>query len=75
MNKKLYIKKNIHRKEFNMSRDKKIDRRLVCNWDESDKMFYCVIQKWDNVLGRYWDLSYFEVETTEVNTKEARILK
>ena len=75
MNKKLYIKKNIHRKEFNMSRDKKIDRRLVCNWDESDKMFYCVIQKWDNALGRYWDSSYFEVETTEVNTKEARILR
>ena len=58
-----------------MARDKKIDRRLVCNWDETDKMFYCIVQKWVDALGRYTDSSYFEVEKTEVNTKEARILK
>ena len=69
------IKNIIHRRGVNMARDKKINRRLVCNWDESDKMFYCIVQKWDNALGRYTDSSYFEVETTEVNKKEARILK
>ena len=69
------IKNIIHRRGVNMARDKKINRRLVCNWDESDKMFYCIVQKWDDALGRYTDSSYFEVETTEVNKKEARILK
>ena len=69
------IKNIIHRRGVNMARDKKINRRLVCNWDESDKMFYCIVQKWDNALGRYTDSSYFEVETTEVNKKDARILK
>ena len=50
-----------------MSKDKNINRRLVCNWDKADKMFYCIIQKWDNELETYKDLSYFEVETTEIN--------
>ena len=58
-----------------MSRDPKVDRRLVCNWDEPDKMFYCIVQKWDDKVGRYMDSSHFEVEKTEVNTKEARIIK
>ena len=51
-----------------MSKDKNINRRLVCNWDKADKMFYCIIQKWDNELETYKDLSYFEVETTEINS-------
>jgi hypothetical protein len=50
-----------------MARDPKIDRRLVCNWDEADKMFYCVIQKWDDKLETYKDSSFFEVEKTEIN--------
>ncbi len=50
-----------------MARDPKIDRRLVCNWDEADKMFYCITQKYDEALGRYVDTSYFEVEKTEIN--------
>ena len=47
------IKNIIHRRGVNMARDKKINRRLVCNWDESDKMFYCIVQKWDDEIGRY----------------------
>tara|TARA_Y100001963_G_C6645292_1_gene382985 strand:- start:535 stop:729 length:195 start_codon:yes stop_codon:yes gene_type:complete len=50
-----------------MARDPKIKRRLVCNWDEVDKMFYCIVQQWDNALDRYIDASYFEVEKTEIN--------
>ena len=50
-----------------MARDLKIKRRLVCNWDEVDKMFYCIVQQWDDALDRYIDASYFEVEKTEIN--------
>ena len=40
------------------------------NWDEVDKMFYCIVQQWDNALDRYIDASYFEVEKTEINIEE-----
>ena len=50
-----------------MARDPKVDRRLVCNWDKADKMFYCIIQKWDDELETYKDSSFFEVEKTEIN--------
>ena len=50
-----------------MARDLKVDRRLVCNWDKADKMFYCIIQKWDDELESYKDSSFFEVEKTEIN--------
>ncbi len=61
------MKKKISWKGGVMARDPKIDRRLVCNWDEADKMFYCITQKYDEALGRYVDTSYFEVEKTEIN--------
>ena len=53
-----------------MARDPKIKRRLVCNWDKADKMFYCIVQKWDDEIGRYKDSSYFEVEKTEINKSQ-----
>ena len=48
-----------------MARDPKIKRRLVCNWDKADKMFYCIVQKWDDEVDRYKNSSYFEVEKIE----------
>ena len=65
MNKKLYIKKNIHRKEVDMARDKKIDRRLVGNYDKQDKQFYFLVQKWNGET--YETVSTFEAERCEVN--------
>ena len=53
-----------------MARDPKINRRLVCNWDKADKMFYCIVQKWDEKLERMINTSYFEVEKTEVNKSQ-----
>ena len=50
-----------------MARDAKTDRRLVCNWDKADKMFYCIVQKWDAEAERYIDALYFEAEKTEIN--------
>ena len=50
-----------------MARDAKTDRRLVCNWDKADKMFYCIVQKWDAEAERYIDALYFEAEKPEIN--------
>lgn len=50
-----------------MARDPKIDRRLVCNWDETDKMFYCIKQVWHEKEERYVNSSFLEVEKIEVN--------
>ena len=50
-----------------MARDPKIDRRLVCNWDETDKMFYCIKQIWHEKKERYVNSSFLEVEKLEVN--------
>jgi len=48
-----------------MARDKSIDRRLVCNWDKADNMFYCIVQKWNG--NTYENQSYFETEQAEIN--------
>ena len=48
-----------------MARDKSIDRRIVCNYDKQDKMFYCIVQKWNG--DTYENQSYFETEKTEIN--------
>jgi len=53
-----------------MARDQKIDRRLVCNWDERDKMFYCIKQVWSKKEERYVNSSFLEVEKIEVNKEE-----
>ena len=53
-----------------MARDPKIDRRLVCNWDETDKMFYCIKQVWHEKEERYVNSSFLEVEKIEVNKEE-----
>ena len=50
-----------------MARDAKTDRRLECNRDYADKMFYCIVQKWDAEAERYIDALYFEAEKTEIN--------
>ena len=50
-----------------MARDPKIDRRLVCNWDKADKMFYCIRQVWHEKEQRYVNSSFFEVEKAEIN--------
>jgi len=48
-----------------MARDNKIDRRLVCNYDKQDKMFYCLVQKWDGTT--YKTFNTFETERAEMN--------
>jgi len=50
-----------------MSRDKNIDRRLVGNWDKLDKMFYFIVQKYDEEKGMYVNTSSFETEIVEIN--------
>ena len=50
-----------------MSRDKNIDRRLVGNWDKQDKMFYFIVQKYDEKKGMYVNTSFFETEKVEIN--------
>ena len=50
-----------------MSRDKNIDRRLVGNWDKQDKMFYFIVQKYDEKKGMYVNISSFETEKVEIN--------
>ena len=53
-----------------MARDPKIDRRLVCNWDEKDNMFYCIKQVWHKKEERYVNSSFLEVEKIEVNKEQ-----
>ena len=50
-----------------MARDKNIDRRLVGNWDKADKMFYFIVQKYDEEKGMYVNTSSFETEKVEIN--------
>ncbi len=50
-----------------MSRDKNINRRLVGNWDKQDKMFYFIVQKYDEEKGMYVNTSSFETEKVEIN--------
>ena len=50
-----------------MARDASIDRRLICNWDKADKMFYCIRQVWHEKEQRYVNSGFFEVEKTEIN--------
>jgi helix-turn-helix protein len=50
-----------------MSRNKKIDRRLVGNYDKQDKQFYFIIQKWNIEKEIYENVSTFETERCEVN--------
>ena len=59
------IKNIIHRRGVNMARDKKIDRRLVGNYDKQDKQFYFLIQKWNGET--YETIKTFEAERCEVN--------
>jgi len=47
---------------------KKLKRRLVCNWDEADKMFYCIRQVWDEKEKRYVHSSSFEIEKIEMGS-------
>lgn len=51
-----------------MSRDPKLKRRLVCNWDEADKVFYCIRQVWDEKEKRYVHSSFFESEKIELGS-------
>ena len=48
-----------------MARDKKIDRRVVGNYDKQDKQFYFLIQKWNGET--YETVFTFEAERCEVN--------
>ena len=66
--------KIISQKGGNMARDPEINRRLVCNWDEKDNMFYCIKQVWHKKEERYVNSSFLEVEKIEVNKEQNQFI-
>ena len=44
----------------------KIKRRLVGNWDEQDKMYYFILQKWNFKTETYENISTFVAEKCEI---------
>ena len=73
MNKKLYIKKNIHRKEVDMDNRNRKSRphnlRLVGTFNKEDDLYYFILQKWNKDNQEYQIVQNITTERFELNKR------